>query len=487
MIKEKLMSALKTAAAEYNGGMGASAAVAKAAEAADFNAEQTDRLVEMFNTTAAINQFKTASDRSASCELADKAAVARMLLGDGAQKKASAPLAVDYSFYSEAPHRTTPSIEARSAGRGSLMKAASAAEDVVPADLDISQGSLYKVIMGKIDLLKSAADAADEAARSLRTEADSAARRIAQSIERYDAHPELADMFKQACQSKTAVECVAEFSTKVAESDGGRFARMHVFDSSPVDHLLKEAERMETMLSDAAECEAKRDRFMAKAAEAKTEMQRAVGLAVDQKDCDKGLSGMLSGGIKSASAAYGADRAATCAEPAVEKDVNLFTKIAQMIRDSGATADSVVRLAEDLEKEAAGLNFSLPAPGVEESHRALAKSYGIDAEEQRLLNARRAILLARLMSDDPIIRDADPQTIVDAYKTMVMTSPRVSLDPSQVRSFLRTAAGVEAISPSDAKVLADVDRGTMISNSDVMSKVNQLTSMDSSIKDSNRA
>lgn len=367
------------------------------------------------------------------------------------------------------------------------MKAASAAEDVVPADLDISQGSLYKVIMGKIDLLKSAADAADEAARSLRTEADSAARRIAQSIERYDAHPELADMFKQACQSKTAVECVAEFSTKVAESDGGRFARMHVFDSSPVDHLLKEAERMETMLSDAAECEAKRDRFMAKAAEAKTEMQRAVGLAVDQKDCDKGLAGMLSGGIKSASAAYGAARAATCAEPAVEKDVNLFTKIAQMIRDSGATADSVVRLAEDLEKEAAGLNFSLPAPGVEESHRALAKSYGIDAEEQRLLNARRAILLARLMSDDPIIRDADPQTIVDAYKTMVMTSPRVSLDPSQVRSFLRTAAGVEAISPSDAKVLADVDRGTMISNSDVMSKVNQLTSMDSSIKDSNRA
>jgi len=62
---------------------------------------------------------------------------------------------------------------------------------------------------------------------------------------------------------------------------------------------------------------------------------------------------------------------------------------------------------------------------------------------------------------------------------MVMTSPRVSLDKAQVRAFLRSAVNSVAISPSDAKVLADVDEGVSLSN------IDRLTAMDSSIKDSN--
>ena len=63
---------------------------------------------------------------------------------------------------------------------------------------------------------------------------------------------------------------------------------------------------------------------------------------------------------------------------------------------------------------------------------------------------------------------------------MVMTSPRVSLDKAQVRSFLRSAVNSIAISPADAKVISDVDRGVAMSN------IERLTSLDSSIKDSNR-
>lgn len=487
MIKEKLMSALKTAAAEYNGGMCANAAVAKAAEAADFNAEQTDRLVEMFNTTAAINQFKTASDRSAPCELADKAAVAKILLGDGSQKKASASVrTADYSFYCGDPRRTNPSIEARSLGRGRIMKSASAADEPVPAELDVSQNSLYKVIMGKIDIVKAAAEAADEAARILRAEADASTMKIAHEIEDYGADPDLADMFRHACSSETALKRVSEYSTKVAESDGGRFARMHVFDSSMVDPLLKEAELVDELISKAEECEAKRDRFMAKASEARKEMMEAVGI-VKCSEKAGGLADMLRIQAKSAAAAAPEEDQPRRPEDAVGADVGMCVKIAKMIRDSGTNAESVLKLAEDLEKESA-MNFgmALPFPGVSEAHNALAKGHGIDAEEQRILNARRAILLAKLMSEDEIIRDADPKTIVEAYKTMVMTAPRVSLDASQVRSFLRAAAGVEAISPNDAKVIADVDRGTMIANSDPLSRINQITSMDSSVKDSNK-
>ena len=86
--------------------------------------------------------------------------------------------------------------------------------------------------------------------------------------------------------------------------------------------------------------------------------------------------------------------------------------------------------------------------------------------------------------NDPIIRDADPNVVVEAYKTMVMTSPRVSLDKSQARAFLRSAVNSVAISPADAKVIADVDKGMSLSNTD-LDRVDRLTRRDSSIKDSN--
>jgi hypothetical protein len=109
-------------------------------------------------------------------------------------------------------------------------------------------------------------------------------------------------------------------------------------------------------------------------------------------------------------------------------------------------------------------------------------SDGVSGETQKLLNIRRSILLADLMSNDPIIRDADPNMVAEVYKTMVMTSPRVSLDKAQVRSFLRGAVNSVAVSPSDAKVIADVDKGISLAN-----RVSDMSSLDSSIKDSNKA
>ena len=80
MIKEKLMKALKTAAADYNGGMSANDAVAGAAEAWDFNEKQAERLTEMFNTLAVLNKEKDPKDPTGSCELACKEAVAKILI-----------------------------------------------------------------------------------------------------------------------------------------------------------------------------------------------------------------------------------------------------------------------------------------------------------------------------------------------------------------------------------------------------------------------
>ena len=95
------------------------------------------------------------------------------------------------------------------------------------------------------------------------------------------------------------------------------------------------------------------------------------------------------------------------------------------------------------------------------------------------MNVRRSIILADLMSNDPIIRDADPNVVTEAFKTMVMSAPRVSLDKAQVRAFLRSSVNSVAISPADAKVIGDVDKLTAFAN------VDRITQRDSSIKDSN--
>ena len=149
MIKEKLMKALKTAAADYNGGMSANSAVACAAEACDFNEKQAERLVEMFNTLAALNKEKDASEPTGSCELASKDAVAKILVegcSKQTQKKASAEFTGDYSFYGSNPSRTNPTIEARSSGMASMMKAASVEKERIPDELNVSQRSVSRII-----------------------------------------------------------------------------------------------------------------------------------------------------------------------------------------------------------------------------------------------------------------------------------------------------------------------------------------------------
>lgn len=474
MIKEKLMKALKKAAADYNGGMSANAAVAKAAEDADFNEKQAERLVEMFNTLAALNKEKDASDPTGSCELACKEAVAKLLIdscSNQTQKAASAEGSGDYSFYSTDPSRTNPTLEARSSGMASMMKAASVEKERVPDELNVSQRSLYKIIDEKIGQLKSAADAADDVVRNLRLEVERDSIKIAKAIESPFADQELADMFKAACPSENAVKNVSEYSTKVAESDGGIFAKMHVFDSGKVDDLLKVAETIEGNIAMVAEYEKKRDFYLSKAAEARNEMLEAVGLK--GKEESVGLADMFHGvPVKVA------EKSMKTEEDDI--DVNLCTKIAELIRETGVTAEEVARLAEDFDKEAAvATAFTIPVPSMNEAHKALSAHKGVDNERKRVLNVRRSIILADLMTNDPIIRDADPNTVAEAYKTMVMTSPRVSLDKAQVRAFLRSSVNSVAISPSDAKIIADVDKGVHVSN------VDRLTTMDSSIKDSN--
>lgn len=479
MIKEKLMKALKKAAADYNGGMSADAAVAKAAEEADFNEKQAERLAEMFNTLAVLNKERDKDDPTGTCELACKEAVAKMLI-DGcsgnSEKKASA--AADYSFYFGTPEKTNATIEARKSGISSFVKAASAAEDAEPDELKVSQRSLYKVIEGKIDLLKQAAASADDVVRQTALEAERIMVKVAKEIESPFANPEAADMFKAACPHEKALAGIAEYSTKVAESDGGRFAKMEVFDSSIVDSLVKDAEEIERGLGMVAEFERKRDFYLQKAAEAEREVWEAVSLVPRKRS--ESLADMFCGVAKQA---FAVDDGASQPEGPSEDIHSMLGKLAEVACVPEDLSGKAKEIFDELEKSAAKpVAMLMPMPSVEDVHGALTKQPGIDNERKRVMNARRGVLLADLMTNDPIIRDADPEVVVEAYKTMVMSSPRVSLDKSQVRAFLRTAVNSVAISPADAKIVTDVDRGMSMAN---VEGLGRLSMLDSSIKDSN--
>lgn len=479
MIKEKLMEALKVAAADYNGGMGANAAVAKAAEAADFNEHQTDRLVEMFNTLAAINQEKDASDPTGACELASKGAVAKILLDGSMRKAASAPSMDDpfrYAFYFGDPRRTNSSIEARESGISSMTKSASAECQVKP-ELDVSQRSLYKVICEKIDLLKSASDAADEAARVIKLEMERSAVKVAKAIESPFAPAEVADMFKAACKSEKAVGLIGEYSTKVAESTGGKYSGMEVFDASPVEDLLKTAAEIETYIGQIPEYEKKRDFYMSKASEAEETMKDILGLAKKaQKESIADFFNPASV-VKKA----GEDGSKSSGDSGEAKP-SLSVKIAELIRKSGIKSEEVEKLAQELEKDAAtpGIMTMLPI-NTGDALSAFKGKDSVSDETLRLQNVERGLLLSDAIANDPILRDADPRMISQIYKSIVKSAPRISLDPALVISVLRTAANSVALSPADAKVLTDVDKGIALSN------IERLTNLDSSIKDSNRA
>lgn len=477
MIKEKLKKALSDVVEEYNGGTDVNAAIAKVAAAYDFNKDQSDRLCELFNTAAAINKEKDSVDPTGTCELASKEAVAKLLLEGDNQiaKAASVKDCVDasqYDFYASIPCKNNTIMNARKSGSVSMLKAASA-DGAIPDELDVSQRSLYKMIRDNIGILKSAGDAADDIVRQLQLEADRMAVKIAKTIEHPFADAEMADMFKAACEHKKAVEIVSEYSTKVAESSGGRFANAAVFDSSKVDELLKMAGELEGFVDQVHVYEGKRDHYMAKAAEADESLKRILGLMPEEHRASM-ADFFANAPVKKAGANDGEDKISE------SPNDNEMSKIAELIRKSGVKSEVVEKLAEDIEKSAGPtmlqprLNFS-----ASDMLGAMSGKESMPGMNQRVLNEYRRMLLDDLMTNDPIIRDADPNTVAELYKSIVMSAPRLSLDPTVVRSVLRSGVNSVAISPNDIKTLTDVDKGMALAN------VERLTALDSSIKDSN--
>ena len=453
MVKEKLREALNSAVGYYNDGLSADEAIVKAASEHDLTVDQTDRVVESFNTAKTINFYdKNASDRTGSFDLASKKAVTLALFGkdkktekaekkDGAcksVKKASVnPDVLSDAFYFSAPDRSLNRKSVFAEKRANYLDfCAKVAEEKWAHGY--SDHTLHGMASDALQTIKAAEADIDSALGTIGSYLWSATTKIAEAIARapYGKQEDLANLFKVACPHKIVVEQVSKFCPILKQATGGAYVRTPVVDTTPVDDLLKEAD-------DIMEAVAQRTVYRQKKAEfQKKEATLKETLLKDPSMTDK-----------------------VAEVSAIDRLIHAPTKKAEAQKKEQKT-----------EKVANGLIPTGTMKDTVDIFGTVTAPKSMKEENEALRDDARGAILADLLSSDPILQDADPRQVAEVYKSIIASSPRVSLNKEVVRSVLRGAVNSIAFSPNDMKVLTDVDRG--------INQAYNLSNLDSSMKDS---
>lgn len=411
MVKDKLRKALEDAVGYYNDGMSANDAIVKSASGHDLTIDQTDRVVESFNTAKTINFYeKNAGDRTGRFDLASKKDVTLALFGKTTSEKTAAVKAEDpdtlSTFYAGLPDRSANRKNLFAEKRAALLDAlAKHAEE--KWSHGYSDRTLQDMASDAYATIKSAEADIASAIGTIDSYLWTATEKIAADLSRgaYDTPKDRANLFKVACPHKMVVDEVSRFSPLLKAATGGEYAKMHVVDTAPVDDLLKEADDIMSAVAQRREYRKKQAEFREKAERLKSAMLR-----------DPSLSSLVH-----------------------EKKAEDLIHAPRNVKKAGSG---------DLE-----LNRVLDALPTGESRKKM---------NEQLRDSTRGAILSDLLSSDPILQDADPRQVASIYKSLVATSPRVSLNKELVRSVLRSAVNSVAVSPADSKIFTDVDKGIQI-------------------------
>lgn len=400
MFKDRLMKALDQAISYYNDGSDENQSVIKAASDNGFNPDQTQRLVESFNTAKTIVFYKNAEDRSASFETADPAMVIATMFGDRKEeKKASSDNYVDYSYYEQRHPELDKAAEFSAidpwAGFGDAEFKDEAAE--------------YRDKMAAYQGLVDAKKACDNAALQASTSYDMILQKVAAELSRNQYYNEL---------------LYNEFFTygKTLEKTAGVVVDT-ILERLPID----KDDLVDTVITNF-------DRDWPKIA---SQVREADEL-LKESACMQALSADLA--KQAMSYAF---ETAVLEEP---DELDGFIPKSAGIYD--ATLD---QLANQAGREVS-TDVVSTMKGVLGPDTAAQKKF-----REKARNQYRQLLLERLMVTDPILRGADEESVLRAYETLVELAPEVSLKEDVTRSILREAVTTTAMSPFDAKNYVDLD------------------------------
>ena len=455
--KTKLRTEILPKAVEhYNCGLDINAAVVKTAEEFNLNLDQTDRLVEMMNTARVIAHYeKNAEDRASNCDIADKDVVRRLVYGSR-EKKASA---------CGAPHRVQDgefdldyamaySLPERNMRRASLEKAA---EEEAPKSKPKSTDgySRTQLVDFLSDYESKFRDQRKFAESRLGMAEDLLAEtviKVAEALSKgYEPEGRYA-LFKAACCKKhaealNAVE--AAMPKEIVEASEPllrKLARANVLDTSSVDREIDgildieqgidAVNRIGKVVEACAKREAEAESAISK------EAASPFGKSNNSGD-DSSSSSPSSGGGYSAP------------DPWLGDAVKTFWGGGKRVVES-----TVPEAAPGVKSIYDYLHGSFLSPETISNALAPSKEKGTSIKDY-IENVQRSNIITELYNEDDIIKEADPDLVMEAYKTFVQASPEASLNKEAVRAVLRQTVNSVAVSPFDIKQWADLDTATL--------------------------
>lgn len=469
--RDELMNALGTAVSAYNADGNPVAAVVKAARAHEFNVEQTRRLVETFNTARTLNQYET-GDKTAQFAVANSDDVIRELFAPAAQATKQAK-AVDYSDYD----RVEPSMWATPVD-GEQTKAASGERelDVSGLTMDNQANRVFDIVRTQ----KEAAEQAQSVARQLRIYSTAELMKAAavlkrcwfeQAVDRYarvklafahDADYEgylpLFEELHSLVPRAVALEVTTE---KLASYQG-------VIDNRDLVELAGYIKQARDYQKEADSLDAEGGDLHKEACELEATF---VGLSTGHlpKEEDDPLARFFKRGADS-------DRVSSVTEVKGEPvNLHMMSPEERQKALKMVTMNKVTKTEPPLPPKETKSDSSSGVMGkqldslLDRGTTSLVDSLGRSMSEpiswentkmtERLRNVQRGVILQDLMINDPVLSEADPRAIEDAYAAILELSPTVSTNKEVIRAILRQAVHSVAISPYDANDWVKLEKG----------------------------
>ena len=428
--KERLMDALHSAVARFNAGDTPSSSVAKTAADEGFNADQTSRLVETFNTARTIYHFKTASDRTEEVELAEPEVVMKLVFES--EKKSEPADVFDTDTYLDYD-RTEPDYS-----ESMVLDKASAAPafdfgEPAPTTNFAMDSLAQRAVTASRDHLQMAEDCESKAAM-LEIMAEHRAEDLADGLRRLP-EPVRVDRLSKLAAVAPESEAPALAILSLNFSDGYfKAAADDVVDDRDIAAEKRALAGVSECLAGRAELLAVADQLRKTAADITSQWLEAADLTPTPKP--ESCSDFLSPGLSVNAAAEGG------------KGGDGFTFLPQSppVKPKPISDWKAVQNAGD------SIMGTIMKTG---PRKAEAENKDLS---DRLKNVQRQMLLEDLLVNDPVLADEDPGLVARAYSQIQVLAPDLSRNREVVRAILRRASQEGTVGPYEAESFAKIEQ-----------------------------
>ena len=432
--KTQLKDALTSAVSYFQDTGDPNAAAVKAANEAGFGEDQADRLVETFNTARVICHYKAAADKTSPCSLADKETVRAGLVAPVEKAAEYVYDGADYDCY-------------RQAEVDYVVPAVKMAEFTV-FEAPLSQEMQDWMAVRRFETVRECVKTAEEEARAAYSMADSLAEKIAGGLSR---NPSLDDVHDRVARIVAAyamddryapgVEKVAEFLPALSDPPPAvlhKYAAMHVIDVDDLSDVMEAIKEASDFVAEGAAMEAYAE-DMRKQAQA-VDVSPLV-LPNDKDSLDRLLL-----------------KERIMGERARRMSMLLPSRREPSRSGGGGSGGGGSGGGGSGGESYSPTEFMMYLAETARNYHDTGARKRIDEATARVNNLRRKLILEDLLTRDKVLSQEDPEAVVAAFRSVNQLSPDTTLNKEVLRSMLRGAVQSVALSPYDAKTLADVDK-----------------------------